>query len=82
MNRRVMREDDPLPVAKAVGMATALFGAGIPGAIAVGLVLGGLALSPLVGHSAWDPFFTFVDDSYSSLLLTLLGLGTITIRCL
>ena len=74
-----MREDDPLPVAKAVGMATALFGAGIPGAIAVGLVLGGLALYPLVGPSAWDPFFSFVDDSSSPLLLTLLGLGTITI---
>ena len=79
MVRKLMRQDDPLPVAKAFAAATGLLGFGISGGIAVGLILCGLALYPLIGPSAWDPFLGFVDDSNPSLLVTLFGLSTITV---
>ena len=78
MVQRKVREDDPMPVAKAFGASSLILGVGIPVSLGAMLALFGWALAPLIGSLAWDPFLTFVADSRTPLGLAWLGLGVIT----
>ena len=79
MAQHKLREDDPMPVAKACGAASLILGVGVPVSAAALLALSGWALDPLVGPSAREPFLTFVADSYTPVGLAWMGLGVVTL---
>ena len=79
MARHKLCGNEPMPVAKAFCMASIFLGVGIPVSIGMLLALFGWAVDPLVGSLAWDPFLTFVADSYLSVGLSWVGLGVITL---